>query len=936
MIDSRWKEAYDYFERALALPEPERRALINEIADASVKDVVLGLLEAEPDGALDEFAADPVLQPGTRVGRYEIAGTIGRGGMGQVYSARDTELGRIAALKFVASGLATRVAAERLINEAKAASALNHPNIVTVYEVVRLGDELAISMELVEGASLRSYCSAPQSTQQVIAWGRQIAQALAAAHASGIVHRDIKPENLMVRKDGLIKVLDFGLARQGASRPFASGTHSGILGGTLEYMSPEQTHGSSVTAATDIFSLGTVLSELATGKHPFRAATPIDTAHAIAHREPLRASQCNPDVPGALEQLLLEMLEKDPRKRPLVSAVAERLADLATAGTGGAAARRSKQTVILAMLGLAAAAVILFLRLLPAAKDPPLKNLLQVTRISDEGGGVIAAAVSPDGRQLAYATANGPIYVRPANGGAGVPLASTAGIRLTRIAWFADGSKLVITGSVKDESRSSVWVVPVSAGTPALAVSEGIEAVPSPDGKQIALISADAVVIWLVAADGSNPRQLRNAGTNSTFSALAWSPDSRRVVYQRREYAPLHGSREGPLEREVNANFHFSYESLDVATQQVVATRRDFPMSSAAVLSDGRIVFLRWPNAGLPLEKLVWQAQTDPRTGAIASEPRPIGPAQPVILSQISASADGSLIAVVRSTDMLNIFVAGLSTVEDRVSLVEPRRLTFGESVEFPHAWTPDGQSMIFESNRNGNYDLYRQRIDRREAEMIAGSPGEDVLAQIGPDQKWILYRELSGPTGSLVMRVPVAGGPPERVFEGARSEEFRCALQPGRRCVIRSTEGEQFVFRELDPWRGRGAELARTGWAPFVVADWDISPDGSTVAIPNHDPRDGRIRFVPLNATRAGRAERVLSLDGLKNLNGVVWAASGNGLFVSTAGDPGGVLYYVSTAGRYQTVLKSSRPIYVVPSPDGRRVVFPDRVDSNNVWYLQ
>jgi eukaryotic-like serine/threonine-protein kinase len=939
LTDSCWKDAYDCYSRALELPEAERRIFVlNTVADPEVRNVVFSLLdEAEEEHPAEESAPDPVLQPGTRAGRYEITGTLGRGGMGHVYSARDTELDRVVALKFVASGgLASPAAGERLINEAKAASALNHPNIVTVYDVARLGGELAIAMELVEGTALRSYCSAAQSISQVTAWGRQAARALAAAHERGIIHRDIKPENLMVRPDGLVKVLDFGLARHTSSGPAAASTRSGILAGTLEYMSPEQTRGLRVTAATDIFSLGAVLSELATGKHPFQAGSPIDTAHAIANREPLPASELNPNVSPALEQLLREMLDKDPAKRPAASAVEERLAGLETEPPAARPSRRLKQGLALAMAALLGVAAIVWLRVLPAGRTSPLRAIEQITRISGEGGGVIAAAVSADGRQLAYATANGPIHVRPARDGASRPLPTTAGIRASRITWFADGSKLAITGTMKGEARSSIWVAPVNGEPSSLVVPEGIEGVPSPDGKQLALLSADAVVIWVAGADGSNPRPLRNAGEKSTYSSLVWSPDGKRLAYQRREYAPKLGERDSPRQREANANFRFIYESLDVATRQVVASQPDFAMSSAAMLADGRIVFVRWPDPGMPLEKVVWEARTDPRTGAISGDARVVGPAAPYQLSQVSASADGSLIAVVRSTDLLNIFVAGLSVADGRASLVNPQRITFAESLDFPHAWTPDGQSMIFESNRNGTYDLYRQRVDRREGELMAGSPGEDVLAQVSADQKWILYRELTGPSGSLVMRLPIHGGPAERVFSGARTEEFRCALQPGRRCVLRSIEDEQFVFRELDPIRGRGAELARTAWAPFVVADWDISPDGSAVAIPNHDPRDARVRIVPLGATQAGRAEKVLNIDGLKNLNGVFWAASGDGLFVSTAADPGGVIYYVNMQGRYNTVLESSRPVYVTPSPDGKRVVFPDRVDSNNVWYLR
>jgi len=249
--------------------------------------------------------------------------------MGYVYSALDNELGRPVALKFVGpEAVANRTLIDRLVREAKAASALNHPHIVTVYEVVRSQGEVAIAMELVDGKSLRYYCGEAQPIARVTGWGRQVAQALAAAHARNIVHRDIKPENVMVRSDGYIKVLDFGLARQvlstGDSR---SGQSSVRLAGTLNYMSPEQTRAQPASSASDVFSLGIVLYELATGKHPFLRDSPVDTAHAIASAEPRPPRALNPGFPPTLDPLLLAMLAKNPAARPSAEQVAETLDD---------------------------------------------------------------------------------------------------------------------------------------------------------------------------------------------------------------------------------------------------------------------------------------------------------------------------------------------------------------------------------------------------------------------------------------------------------------------------------------------------------------------------------------------------------------------------------------------------------------------------------
>jgi tetratricopeptide (TPR) repeat protein len=260
--------------------------------------------------------------------------------MGVVYRARDPRLGREVALKVLPAGAAgDRDALARFQREARTASALNHPHICTIYELGEHDGQPFFVMELVQGRTLRVLAAERPPPGEVIRLGSQVARALEAAHAAGIVHRDIKPENIMVRQDGYAKVLDFGLARPSLVQPPASDratdiTSPGTILGTVRYMSPEQARGEAVGAASDVFSLALVLYELLTGQHPFQASSRLEVLHAILSRPALPVARLNPEVPLALETLLLAMLEKDARLRPSAAEVDRALAALERTGSG--------------------------------------------------------------------------------------------------------------------------------------------------------------------------------------------------------------------------------------------------------------------------------------------------------------------------------------------------------------------------------------------------------------------------------------------------------------------------------------------------------------------------------------------------------------------------------------------------------------------------
>jgi serine/threonine protein kinase len=268
------------------------------------------------------------LASGTRLGRYEIRSKIGAGGMGEVYLAQDTKLDRKVALKILSADVAANHnRMRRFVQEAKAASALNHPNIITIHEIDLTDSVHFIATEFIDGETLRQRMNgAPIKLCEVLDLAAQIAGALSAAHAAGIVHRDVKPENIMLRRDGIVKVLDFGLAKlsekaetgtvdtEAATKGLVQ-TEPGVVVGTAAYMSPEQARGLLVDARTDIFSLGVVIYEMVAGQAPFGGATRSDLIVALLERDPRPLARFTPEAPAELERMVMKTLAKDREER---------------------------------------------------------------------------------------------------------------------------------------------------------------------------------------------------------------------------------------------------------------------------------------------------------------------------------------------------------------------------------------------------------------------------------------------------------------------------------------------------------------------------------------------------------------------------------------------------------------------------------------------
>ncbi|HMF97601.1 MAG TPA: serine/threonine-protein kinase [Vicinamibacterales bacterium] len=337
MTSEQRRRVAEIFEAAVDLdPAEAARVVATEAAgDTAVRDEVLSLLashsrageflqQAIADAVPELLNDDQVLAPGTTVGTYTIRRELGRGGMGRVYLAADARLGRTVALKALAPHLMRDPAPrERLRREARAAASLSHPGVCTVYALEEIDGELYIATEFVDGHTLRQEIEeGPRHARDVLPTARELAAALAAAHAAGVVHRDLKPENVMRTRDGRLKILDFGLARIGVAGPEVGAlteagrvTHDGHVVGTPAYMAPEQIEGGDADARTDVFSFGVLVYEYASGLHPFAGASPLATvARVLEHEVQPLAAACA-DLPGGLSDVVTRCLRKRPADR---------------------------------------------------------------------------------------------------------------------------------------------------------------------------------------------------------------------------------------------------------------------------------------------------------------------------------------------------------------------------------------------------------------------------------------------------------------------------------------------------------------------------------------------------------------------------------------------------------------------------------------------
>ncbi len=896
---------------------------------------------------------------------YRILEKVGGGGMGVVYRAEDTRLGRQVALKFLPQDLAgDPLALERFRREAFAASALNHPNIRTIYDIKNAEGQIFIVMEMMRGSTLKDHLAGkPLPLGELLDLGIQLADALAAAHHEGIIHRDIKPSNIFVTERGQAKIFDFGLAKRLAKRvgsaagpsiadaDTSSGelaTSSGPAWGTVAYMSPEQARGEDLDPRTDLFSLGAVLYEMATGSHPFPGATAAVVFNAILSREPRSPLELNPALPPKLEEIISRGLEKDRELRYQTAsdlrAEIRRLKRDIDSGRvlpvksgGRVEARRSRRTIWIA--ALAALAFVSFVTLgiwlveRPPAVPPQIRQRRLTANPSENP--VNVATLSPDGKFLVYSDpmglhvkviATGEIQTIPEPDG-------LAGVVWLPQAWFPDSTRVLATAQQPGD-HFSIWVFPVVGGKGHQIRDDAEGWSVSPDGSQIVFTTGSSLLgyhviggreVWLMGANGEQPRRLIGPEDGCVFSAAQWSATGQRIAYARFN--------------ETADRVEASIESADLEGRSRTVIYSDPALRSYTWLSDGRlIVSLAEPSA--PDDTNLWEIRVDVRTGRPAGRPRRLTNWAGFGAYYLSSTVDGRKLAMLRTSFQSDVYVGDLQS--GGTSLTTPRRLTLDEHTDAPFAWTPDSKAVIFISNRNGPINIFRQALNQTSAETLVASSEEKFAARLTSDGSTILYTtgDLQGGTRSVMrlMRVPISGGPSDLVLEGKGMDYFACSKGPHSLCVMTepSADHKQITITAFDPFRGSRRVLTTIATDPAREYRFGLMPDGSRVAVVTPSSTTGAVRLISLS----GGKERQITVKGWGGLNTVDWSQDGKLMFISSQSSNGPTLLSVDLEGNAHPLWQPKGSLgswtWAIPSPDGQHLALMGATLDGNVWMIE
>jgi Tol biopolymer transport system component len=762
-----WTRLREVFEGARALPPAARSAYLLEACggDNALRREVEQLLTSHD--AAGSFLETPAaaLAPGTlmaglegqRLGAYQMESRIAAGGMGEVYRALDTRLNRPVAIKFLSPDLADSSARRRFQQEAQMASALNHPHILTVHEAGELDGLQYLVTELVDGGTLRDWAkSERRSWRQIVELMMGVADALAAAHAVGILHRDIKPDNILVTTSGYAKLADFGLAKleeratPATAVPTVTGgqTRPGLVIGTIAYMSPEQASGKPLDTRSDIFSFGVVLYELLTARRPFTGATDLEVLQRIMHgaAEPLAG-----EMPPALRMAVDKALEKDPADR--YQTMRELVVDLrrvarqseAVSGVSahaGSAGTRRRVLAPLGVAGIALAAALTYWH--PWTRGEPAIDAIQwsFAQLTDQAGQELYPSLSPDGRSLVYASqasGNWDIYFQRVGGRTTIDLTKDSSADDTQPTFSSDGERIAFRS---ERDGGGLFVMGATGESIRRLTDRGYHPAWSPDGKAIVVSTLNVAGPERLTAGFNGELLLVDVATGGSKTLITdasvyqphWSPHGQRIAYWGR-------SSQDPTRRDIWTVASAGGEPLPVTNDAAIDWN---PVWSP----DGRYLYFSSNRAG---SMNLWRVPVEETSGMVLGPPEPVTTPSPysgylsvsrdsgyIAYAHIMSSANlfkiefdpsheavvGSLMAITQGSHLLGFpdlspdleWVVAMSgfgsgAQEDLVVVRTDgsglRKLTDDQPFDRNPRWSPDGKRIAFASNRGGSSQIW-------------------------------------------------------------------------------------------------------------------------------------------------------------------------------------------------------------------------------------
>jgi eukaryotic-like serine/threonine-protein kinase len=767
-------------------------------------------------------------------GPYEVVALLGAGGMGEVYRARDPRLNRQVAIKVLARAAADPARQRRLLDEAQAASALNHPNIITVYDVgTRDGTPFIVS-ELIDGITLREMLArAPLPTREVLDLGVQMAEGLAAAHQAGIVHRDFKPENVMVTRDGRVKILDFGLALVGPRDGTPCGevetlTVAGSIAGTIPYMSPEQARGATVDFRTDQFSLGLTLYEMVAGRRAYAAETTAQVLAAIIEDEPEPIAKLNPRVPVALRWLIERCLTKDARQRydstgdlcRELRTLRDRLPEISSSTVVDVAApvpRRWGRIILAAAVLVAVGAAGVLAGVASGGEDDARLDQYRFTPFATDAGYQASPAWSPDGKTLAYvAVVDGilQVFTKPT----GSPTRSQvthARYDCRDPFWSADGTRLYYISLARD--REGLWSISAAGGEPEFVIEDVYRAALSPDGKTLAffrqIVPGDQK-LFLSSPVGARPVLYEHPpfspGTRYAETHLHFSPD---------------GSKLGAwVERTGGAilRAEFWVLPMDGGTPYAAPAPVDnlaglAPSFSWLPDSRGIVSALPQPKPG----NHIWLMDTQKPDARLLT-------ASGSFEDNPAVSPDGKRMALALQQADYDLYQFSLDRSAPFVAMATSRN-------EMDPASSPSGTQMAFTTDRTGRMEIWLRNRDGDERPLVTaadfGTSATYLLSSpaFSPDGQRIAYNR-AGPEGLQVWISPLAGGPPIQLAPAGRTQDWPTWSPDGKSVAFaQAVEGAGWSLMKSQFGARTPPELLVNEIAAFSPAAW--APEGGWIA---------------------------------------------------------------------------------------------------------